>query len=80
KIDRSLVDGVATSAFHSSALKSLQQLASLADALLIAEGVESVDDSMVCRDIGIAYAQGYVLGKPAPDPTLRLGEPALAAI
>ncbi len=80
KIDRSLVDGVATSAFHSSALKSLQQLASLADALLIAEGVESVDDLMVCRDIGIAYAQGYVLGKPAPDPTLRLGEPALAAI
>ncbi len=80
KIDRSLVDGVATSAFHTSALQNLQELASQVDALLIAEGVESVDDLMVCRDIGIAYAQGYVLGKPARDPVLRLDESALVAI
>lgn len=80
KIDRSLVARIEASAFHIGALKCLQLLAIEADAALIAEGIETPDELMVCRDIGIAYAQGYALGKPAREPTPQLEDSALAAI
>ncbi|WP_234825075.1 EAL domain-containing protein [Cupriavidus necator] len=80
KIDRSIVDGVAKSAFRLQVLRHMQGLANAGHSSLIAEGLETVEDLMVCRDLGIAYAQGYVLGRPALKPSGRLEEPALAAI
>jgi diguanylate cyclase (GGDEF)-like protein len=80
KIDRSIVDGVAESPFRLAGLRCMQELANAGHATLIAEGLETVEDLMVCRDIGITYAQGYVLGKPNPKPSVKLEEQALAAI
>ncbi len=80
KIDRTVVEGVAKSAFRLEVLRYLQGLASAGDATLIAEGLETVEDLMVCRDIGIACAQGYILGRPASTPGVRLEESALTAI
>ena len=80
KIDRSIVDGVAKSAFRLQVLRHMQGLANAGHSSLIAEGLETVEDLMVCRDIGIAYAQGYVLGRPALKPSVRLAKPALEAI
>ncbi|WP_051585887.1 EAL domain-containing protein [Caldanaerobius polysaccharolyticus] len=33
---------------------------------LIAEKIETQDELHVIRDLGVKYAQGYILGKPAP--------------
>jgi len=80
KIDRAVIDGVAKTAFRLEVLRYMQGLASAGNATLIAEGLETVEDLMVCRDIGIPCAQGYILGKPAPTPRVRLEESALTAI
>ncbi|MFC4345925.1 EAL domain-containing protein [Cupriavidus numazuensis] len=80
KIDRTVVDGVAKSAFRLEVLRYLRGLANAGNATLIAEGLENVEDLMVCRDIGIPYAQGYLLGKPLSAPSARLEDNALAAI
>lgn len=80
KVDRSIVAGVAGSPFRLEALRQLQGLANAGNAQVIAEGLESVDDLMVCRDIGIAHAQGFVLGRPAADPLTQLEATALTAI
>ncbi|WER47342.1 EAL domain-containing protein [Cupriavidus sp. WKF15] len=72
KVDRSIVAGVARSAFRLEAVRHLQGLAKLGHAQLIAEGVETVEDLIVCRDIGITYAQGFILGKPNALPAVTL--------
>lgn len=80
KIDRSIVDGVAISSFRLAALRCMQELANAGHATLIAEGLETLEDLTVCRDIGITFAQGYVLGKPSLKPGAKLEEQALVAI
>ena len=80
KIDRSIVDKVKQSAFRFEVLRSLQRLATVGQAALIAEGLETAEDLMVCRDLGIAYGQGFLLGRPRPDPIARLEDPALNGI
>jgi len=80
KIDRSIVDKVKQSAFRFEVLRSLQRLATVGQAALIAEGLETAEDLMVCRDLGIAYGQGFLLGRPRPDPIAQLEDPALNGI
>lgn len=80
KIDRTLISGVAKSAFRFEVLRYMQGLAGAGSATLIAEGLETVEDLMVCHDIGISCAQGYILGRPASTPSLGLNETALTAI
>ncbi|MBP0624081.1 EAL domain-containing protein [Cupriavidus consociatus] len=80
KIDRSIVHGVSQSAFHLEAIRHLHELAKHGHVQLIAEGLETVEDLMVCRDIGITYAQGFILGKPNTFPSVTLHAQALAAV
>jgi EAL domain-containing protein (putative c-di-GMP-specific phosphodiesterase class I) len=44
------------------------------DTVLIAEGIEEPDELAALRDLGVAWGQGYHLGRPAPLPA-----PATAA-
>ncbi|WP_035878988.1 EAL domain-containing protein, partial [Cupriavidus sp. amp6] len=80
KIDRSIVAGVSRSAFHLEAIRHLHALAKHGHAQLIAEGLETMEDLMVCRDIGINYAQGFILGKPNTLPSVALHAQALDAV
>lgn len=53
---------------HADNLKTLQALLQIADIFgtaLVAEGIENEDDLRVLRDLGIAYGQGYFIGRPA---------------
>ncbi len=68
KIDRRLVTGVAASAFGFEALRAIQQLAKAGRAEVIAEGLEHTEDIAVCRDLRIAYGQGFALGRPDAGP------------
>jgi EAL domain-containing protein (putative c-di-GMP-specific phosphodiesterase class I) len=80
KVDRSIVDKVKQSAFRFEVLRTLQRLGSISHAALIAEGLESAEDLMICRDLGIAYGQGFLLGRPEAEPAERLDAAALTAI
>lgn len=68
KIDRYLIDGIAASAGKLSIVKALMTVADATGADLIAEGIEREADLIVVRDLGIRYGQGYLLGRPVPDP------------
>lgn len=69
KIDRYLIDGIADSAGKLAIVKALLAVAEATGAEMIAEGIEREADLVVVRDLGIRYGQGYLLGRPVPQPT-----------
>jgi diguanylate cyclase (GGDEF)-like protein len=74
KIDRYLIDGIARSSGKLAIVKALIGVASALGAELVAEGIESQDDLLVVRDLGIGYGQGYLLGRPNRQPHYTVPE------
>lgn len=64
KLDRSLVTGIAHGNVRHSLARSLVAFCADVGASIIAEGVETEEESEVLRDIGITRAQGYLYAKP----------------
>jgi EAL domain-containing protein (putative c-di-GMP-specific phosphodiesterase class I) len=73
KVDSEITRGVARDPRRRSILKSLGRLARHFSFGLIAEGVESGEDLEVCAASGVSAAQGYFIGRPAPDPAAPEG-------
>lgn len=69
KIDLSLVQGGVLHDPSHAILRALQDLAARWRAAIIAEGVETPQQLIVIRELGIAAAQGYLLGRPSQDRT-----------
>jgi diguanylate cyclase (GGDEF)-like protein len=80
KIDRFFVTSISRDPLKFEAVKAMVSFANASGALLIAEGIESEADLAVVRDLGIACAQGYLLGKPAASPVAQLPEHVARAI
>lgn len=68
KIDIHFVQGISRDPLKYQFLKSLQQIAQRCETELVAEGVEDIDDFRVLRDLGISYAQGYLIERPSKEP------------
>ncbi|WP_320534579.1 GGDEF domain-containing protein [Robbsia andropogonis] len=68
KIDASLVRGSGTHPLRFEALRAVRRLAQKAGTTVIAEGIETPDDLIVCRDLGIEMGQGFALSRPASEP------------
>ena len=66
KIDRYLVHDIAQSPGRLSIVRALVQVAESLGTELVAEGVERLQDLAIIQDLGIRYAQGYLLGRPQP--------------
>jgi EAL domain-containing protein (putative c-di-GMP-specific phosphodiesterase class I)/CheY-like chemotaxis protein len=73
KLDISLVRGIHRSSGQRALSSALVAFAGDVGALIIAEGVEEPDELDALRDVGVSWAQGYYLGRPAPAPAPRLG-------
>lgn len=73
KIDKYFTRSVHCSSHKLQTLRAIQQLADIFGSKLVGEGVETADELLVLRDLGIPYAQGYFLGRPGP--TLDLPVP-----
>ncbi|HEY0195431.1 MAG TPA: EAL domain-containing protein [Kofleriaceae bacterium] len=72
KISDVLVRGIARSTVKREMLRSLRHIADTIDAVMIAEGIEHLEDVAALRDLGLRYGQGYYMARPAPGfPTLR---------
>lgn len=70
KIDMSLVRAVDEDEVRERLIESLVLFADRVGSKLIAEGIETKGELAKLREIGVAYGQGYLLGKPcAPFPT-----------
>ncbi|WP_343733024.1 EAL domain-containing response regulator [Duganella sp.] len=66
KIDRAFVNGAAQWPNRHMVLKSALELGQSLGVATVAEGVETVDDWKLLRDLGCDLAQGYLLAKPMP--------------
>ena len=64
KIDLSLVQDGAHDPGSRAVLESLRDLATSQEANIVAEGVETPEQLQVIRDLRIAAAQGFLLGRP----------------
>ncbi len=87
KIDLSLVQAGAQRAASLDIVRTLMELAERWGAYAVAEGVETAEQLRMLRTIGLGHAQGYLLGRPTSEPSLRtidietiLGEQGSSAI
>jgi EAL domain-containing protein (putative c-di-GMP-specific phosphodiesterase class I) len=69
KIDLSLVQGGVVRATSQEVVLTLKDLADRWGALVIAEGVETVEQLEFVRSLGIRAGQGYLLGVPLERPS-----------
>ncbi len=68
KADMHFVQGIDSDPLKLQFLKSIQQIAETCRSQIIAEGIETEAELAVIRDLGIAFGQGYLIGRPAATP------------
>lgn len=68
KIDRYFIDGCHINSFKRKFLKAIFDLAQSAKAEVIAEGIECEEELELLKQLGMVYAQGFYLAKPAVNP------------
>jgi diguanylate cyclase (GGDEF)-like protein len=66
KLDISLVRGIEADELRQALAAGLDYFSMRSGFHLIAEGVESEDEATVLRRLGVEFAQGYLMGRPAP--------------
>ena len=69
KIDLSLIQGGVVRATSQEVIETLKDLADRWEALVIAEGIETVEQLEFVRSLGIRAGQGYLLGVPLERPS-----------
>lgn len=69
KIDIGIVRGVDSDPTRQTIVGALVSLAESIGALLVAEGIETEEELETLRDLGVAYGQGFLLGRPGELPT-----------
>lgn len=63
KLDRSIVDGIATDPLLQKLVNALVDFGHGSGARVVAEGVETMDDAIVLRSAGVDYAQGWYFAR-----------------
>ena len=71
KIDRAFVHGVADRASDRSLVRTIVAMGTSLGLDLVAEGVETVQQLQVLRDLGCHKAQGYLISHPVPADAMR---------
>ena len=68
KIDRFFISGIATSPRKRLFVSTVVNLAHVLGARVVAEGVETEEEFVACRQIGCDLAQGWYIARPFRDP------------
>src|SRR6266545_2678952 len=63
KLSDVLSRGVARSTVKREMLRSLGHIAETIDAVMVAEGIETLDDLVALRELGIGYGQGFYMAR-----------------
>lgn len=77
KVDKHFVQGVGADPVKLHFLRSIQDLANRTGARVVAEGIETDADLAVIQELGIDFGQGFLLGKPVPQPDQRISHELL---
>ncbi len=70
KIDKHFVQGADQDPIKLQFLKSIQQIAESCGTHVIAEGIETLPEITLLKDIGINFGQGYLIAHPARSPAI----------
>ncbi len=68
KLDRHVVQGAATDRARAALIRTVVDLGHRFGALVLAEGVETIEDLLALADLDVGLAQGYLVGRPAAHP------------
>ncbi len=68
KLDRSIMEGIEQNAYKQNIVRAMVSLATTVESDLIAEGIESTAQLLAVFRLGVRYAQGFLLGRPHPEP------------
>ena len=78
KIDKHFIHDVSKDSLKLEFVRAIQQIAGCCGSRVIAEGIETRQDFRVVRDMGIAYGQGFLIGRPSEQPACEIeGEASL---
>ncbi|GAQ95570.1 c-di-GMP-specific phosphodiesterase class I [Thermodesulfovibrio aggregans] len=72
KIDMEIVRDIHKDKLKQSICRALVDIAKENDIKTIAEGIETKEEFIFLRDLGIDYFQGFYFSKPAPEPIRKL--------
>lgn len=64
KIDRYFISEVHRDQTKKAFVQNIIRLAKATGALIVAEGIETQEELVLCRELGADLAQGYLLGRP----------------
>ena len=80
KIDMHFIQGINHDPVKLQFVRSIQEIAEKSDTLVIAEGIETQAELLVLRDVGVAFGQGYHLGRPNANPATTLPAEVVKAL
>jgi EAL domain-containing protein (putative c-di-GMP-specific phosphodiesterase class I) len=80
KFDMQLIRDIDKSHVKREMARALKTFADKMDSKTIAEGIEHEEERLACVELGIDYAQGYLLGRPAPLDSFGFDIPQLAGV
>ncbi len=69
KTDKVFTAGIQDDLLRQQVLRSVCDIATVAGAVVVAEGVETLDELACVADLGVACAQGYYIERPAAEPS-----------
>lgn len=72
KIDMHFVQGVYRDPVKYNFLRAVQDIATRCGTQIVAEGIESDEDLLAVRKLGIRYGQGYLIARPVETPALSV--------
>jgi diguanylate cyclase (GGDEF)-like protein len=72
KMDRHFIHGIHNDPFKLDAVQSVQAIADSFDCMIIAEGIETIDEFKAVEKIGIHYAQGSFFAEPTAIPLKKI--------
>jgi EAL domain-containing protein (putative c-di-GMP-specific phosphodiesterase class I) len=75
KIDMVLVRDLHRKKVNQQVVKAIQEMGVGVGATVIAEGIQTPEESAAVRDLGIRYGQGYLFARPLDPATLRDSRP-----
>ncbi len=67
KMDMHIVRDIDRNTMKQKIMKAFCQMAEEMGATVVAEGIETPDELLCLRELGVKYGQGYLLGKPRPE-------------
>ncbi|AJD90776.1 signal peptide protein [Jeotgalibacillus malaysiensis] len=79
KIDRSFVDRCDEDIQKQEFLSEVNRISKELGIIVLAEGLERVEELKVCKEIGIDLCQGYLIGKPEPTATTPIINTSVAS-